>query len=135
MPVVLAVILALICCVAILGLIGMQVALLLGAPIGHLAWGGEDYYLQPQHRRWAWLSILGYAISGIVVLDGADVISLGGGSLGAIILCALFTALYFGAFVLASRSRSFLERNFNMITHLGLSALFLIVTIIGHLNA
>jgi hypothetical protein len=133
-PVVLAVILAIICCVVILGLIGLQVALLLGAPIGHLAWGGEDYYLQPQHRTWALLAILGYAVSGVVVLQGADVFSFEG-KLVAIILTGIFTALYFGAFILSSRSRSALERNLSMGVHLGLAALFLVVAVIGHLNA
>ena len=134
MPVPLAVILAVICCVALVGLIGMQVALLLGAPIGHLAWGGEDYYLQPQHRRWALLSILGYAVAGFVVLQGADVITFEG-TLPAIILTYVFAAGFFGAFVLSSRSRSFLERNFTMLTHIALAALFLVVAVIGHLNA
>lgn len=130
----LAIVLAIVCCVIILGLIGMQVALLFGAPIGHLAWGGEDYYLQPQHRKWALLSILGYAISGVVVLQGAEVFTFED-KLGSIILTGLFTALYFAAFVLSARSRSLLERNFNMVVHLALSALFLVVAVIGHLNS
>ena len=112
----------------------MQVALLLGAPIGHLAWGGEDYYLQPQHRRWALLSILGYAVAGFVVLEGADLVSVLD-TLPAIILTYLFAAGFFAAFVRSSQSRSFLERNFNMITYIALAALFLVVAAIGHLNA
>jgi hypothetical protein len=133
-PVLLAVILAIICCVVIVGMIGLQVALLLGAPLGHLAWGGVDYYLQPPMRKWALLAILGYAVSGVAVLQGAMVFSFEG-TVPAIILTAFFVLLYFGAFVLSARSRNFFERNLNMGIHLGLAALFLVVAVIGHLNA
>jgi hypothetical protein len=133
-PVVLAVVLAIICCVVVVAEILLQVALLLGAPLGHLAWGGEDYYLQPPLRKWALLSILGYAVSGLVVLQGADVFTFEG-KIASIILTSFFVLLYFAAFVLSSRSRNFAERNLNMIIHLGLAALFLVVAVIGHLNA
>lgn len=108
-----------------------QVVLLSGVALGRFAWGGEDHYLQPRHRPFAVLTILGCLLGICAALQGANlflVIPV----LASQIACYLFAALFFAAFVLAARSRSRTERRVMLPFWLILSALFLIVALAGH---
>ena len=122
---------AIICCVALLGFGVYQGALLAGLPLARFAWGGEDHYLQPKHRRVATVAI-GVCLVGIfVALQGANlflVIPV----LASQIACYVFAALLFVGFILTARSRSLAERQVMLPFCILLAALFLIVALAGH---
>lgn len=59
----------------VLLLLGLfQVALAAGAPLGHLAWGGQHRVLSPPLRIGSLVSILLYALMAMVVLSKAAVV-------------------------------------------------------------
>jgi hypothetical protein len=122
---------AIICSVALLGLAAFQVVLLAGVPLARFAWGGEDHYLQPQHRRYALLAILGCLVGIAVALQGANLF-LVIPALAAQIACFVYVVLFFAAFILTARSRSLIERQVMLPVYVVLSALFLIVALAGH---
>lgn len=130
MPVVVAIIASL----ALLALAGYQVALLRGAALARFAWGGEDHYLQPRFRRWAVSAVVAYLVGVVVILQGANVFLLTS-VLVAEILCYLYAAGFFVAFIVTARSRSAIERHINLPINIVLSGMFLIVAIAGHLLA
>jgi hypothetical protein len=122
---------AIICCVALLGFAAFQIVLLSGVPLARFAWGGEDHYLQPQHRRYAVLAIAGCLVGIFVALQGANlflVIPI----LASQVACYVFAVLLFAAFILTARSRSLLERQVMLPVYVVLSALFLIIALAGH---
>lgn len=122
---------AIICSVALLGLAIFQVALLAGVPLARFAWGGEDHYLQPRHRPYAVLAILG-ALTGIfVTLQGANFL-LVVPVLASQVACYVYVVLFFAAFILTARSRSLTERRAMLPFYVVLSALFLIIALAGH---
>ena len=96
---------AIICSVALLGFGAFQVVLLRGVPLGRFAWGGEDHYLQPQHRAFATLTVLGCGLGILVALQGADIL-LVIPILASEVACYVYSGLFFTAFVLTARSRS-----------------------------
>lgn len=60
---------------AILGVLAvLQLALALGAPIGHLAWGGAHRVLPARLRIGSLVSIVIYAIIALLALDCAGVV-------------------------------------------------------------
>jgi hypothetical protein len=59
---------ALLFCVLLIALVAFQVALIAGAPIGHLAWGGQDRVLPKSKRVGSASSIVIYALIGWVAL-------------------------------------------------------------------
>jgi hypothetical protein len=122
---------AIICCVALLGLAVYQASLLAGAPLARFAWGGEDHYLQPRFRGYAALTAVGALLAAFVALCGADILFLLPQLVSAI-GCFVLTAVFFAAFVLTARSRSPIERHVMLPSYLILSALFLIVALAGH---
>ena len=122
---------AIICSLALAGYAIYQVVLLAGVPVARFAWGGEDHYLQPQHRRFAGLAILGSVIGIFVALQGANLL-LVIPVLASQVACYVFTALFFAAFILTARSRSKIERRLMLPFCLILSALFLIIALAGH---
>ncbi len=122
---------AIVCCVALVGLAVYQVVLLAGAPLARFAWGGEDHYLQPRFRGYAVLTVLAALLAAFIALCGADILALIP-ALVSTIGCFVLTAALFGAFVLTARSRSPIERRVMLPTYLILSALFLIVALAGH---
>ena len=122
---------AIICCLALLGFAVFQVVLLAGVPLARFAWGGEDHYLQPRHRPSAVLTICGCLLGIFVALQGANlflVLTV----LASQIACYVFAALFFAAFILTARSRSLTERRVMLPFYVILSALFLIVALAGH---
>ena len=52
----------------------LQAALAAGAPLGHLAWGGQHRVLPPPLRVGSALSILVYALMALAVLSKAGVV-------------------------------------------------------------
>jgi drug/metabolite transporter (DMT)-like permease len=124
---------AIICCIALLGLAGFQVVLLAGVPVARFAWGGEDHYLQPRHRPHALLTICGCLLGIFVALQGANLF-LVLPVLVSQIACYLYAALFFAAFILTARSRSLTERRVMLPFYVVLSALFLIIALAGHPN-
>jgi hypothetical protein len=122
---------AIVCCVALVGFGVFQGALLAGVPLARFAWGGEDHYLQPRHRPFAVLAILGCLVGAFVALQGANlflVIPV----LASQVASYLFVALFFAAFILTARSRSLTERKVMLPVYVVLSALFLIIALAGH---
>jgi hypothetical protein len=68
-------VLAAIVITAILGLLAVfQLALALGAPLGHFAWGGSHRVLPTRLRIGSLVSIVIYAIIAVLALDRAGVI-------------------------------------------------------------
>ena len=53
-----------------------QIALIAGAPLGHLAWGGQDRVLPPQKRWGSVVSVVLYAAFALLGLERAGVIDL-----------------------------------------------------------
>lgn len=62
---------AIVFCVLMVALIVFQAALIAGAPLGHLAWGGQDRVLPIQKRLGSAVSIGLYLVFGVVVLQRA----------------------------------------------------------------
>jgi hypothetical protein len=127
------VVLAYICCVALAGLIILQAALVAGAPLGRFAWGGDWDVLPARERGFAALAVIGYALAGFVVLQGANVFSLGP-VIVAEIATYVGTAVFFASFIITAYSRSASERRIMFPVNLGLAALFLIVAVTGHVK-
>jgi hypothetical protein len=124
---------AIICCVALLGFAAFQIVLLSGVPLARFAWGGEDHYLQPQHRPYAVLAIVGCVVGIFIALQGANLFLIIP-VLASQVACYIVAGLLFVAFVLiAARSRSVLERQVMLPTCVLLAALFLIIALAGHL--
>jgi hypothetical protein len=68
-------VLAAIVLTAILGILAVfQLALALGAPLGHFAWGGSHRVLPARLRIGSLVSIVIYAIIAVLALDRAGVI-------------------------------------------------------------
>ena len=124
---------AIICSVALLAFAAFQVVLLAGVPLARFAWGGEDHYLQPRHRRFAVLTIVGCLAGIFVALQGANLL-LVIPALASQVACYVCAALLFAAFILTARSRSPLERHLMLPFCVILSALFLIIALAGHPN-
>jgi hypothetical protein len=122
---------AIICCIALLGFAVFQVVLLTGVPLARFAWGGEDHYLQPRYRPAAILTICGCLLGIFVALQGANLF-LVLPVLASQIACYVFAGLFFAAFILTARSRSLTERRVMLPFFVILSALFLIVALAGH---
>ncbi|AWB94690.1 hypothetical protein DCE93_02640 [Agromyces badenianii] len=61
-------------CVILAALAVFQLALALGAPIGHFAWGGQHRVLPPRLRIGSAVSIVIYAIIAALALDRVGII-------------------------------------------------------------
>ena len=62
---------AILFCVLMVALIVFQSALIAGAPLGHLAWGGQDRVLPVQKRLGSAISIGLYVVFAVLVLQRA----------------------------------------------------------------
>ncbi|MET0784258.1 MAG: hypothetical protein ABWX76_14245 [Leifsonia flava] len=61
-------------CVILAALAVFQLALILGAPIGRFAWGGQHRVLPAKLRIGSAVAIVIYAVIGVLALDRASVI-------------------------------------------------------------
>ncbi len=96
-------------CMILAVLAVLQVALVLGAPAGHLAWGGQHRVLPRHLRIGSAVSIALYALLGAILLDRAGLLDLLDGALfniGAWVLSAYFSV----GIVMNAISRSRAER-------------------------
>lgn len=64
---------AVVFCVLMAGLVVFQAALIVGAPMGHFAWGGQDRVLPVQKRLGSVISIGLYLVFAVLVLQRAGV--------------------------------------------------------------
>ena len=62
-------------CVLLGALTVFQLALIAGAPIGHLAWGGQHRVLPARLRIGSAVSIVLYVLFALVILDRAGIVS------------------------------------------------------------
>jgi hypothetical protein len=124
-------IVAIIVSVALLGFAVFQVVLLSGVPVARFAWGGEDHYLQPQHRPFAILTIVGCLLGIFIAFQGANLVLVLPVA-AARIASYIYAGLFFAAFVLTARSRSLLERRVMLPVYVVISGLFLIIALAGH---
>jgi hypothetical protein len=123
-------IVAFVACVLILGLAGLQVALLAGVPLGRFAWGGRDDVLPNEKRPNAIVAIVLYVFFALIILQGVAVVEPFSLLVGQIAIW-LLTAYFFVAFVLAAMSTSRHEQILMCSVNVVLAALTLIVAIAG----
>ena len=123
-------IVAFIACVLILGLAGLQVALLAGAPVGRFAWGGRDDVLPREKRANAIVAVVLYLFFALIILQGVAVVEPFSLIVGQIAIW-LLTAYFFIAFVLSAMSTSRHEQILMCSVNVVLAALTLIVAIAG----
>ena len=98
---------AVVACIILAGLAILQSALMLGAPAGHLAWGGQHRVLPRRLRIGSAVSIALYALFGSILLDRAGLLDLPDGALSHIAAWVLFAYFLVGILMNAvSRSRS-----------------------------
>ncbi len=66
---------AIVACVLLGALTVFQLALIGGAPIGHLAWGGQHRVLPARLRIGSTVSIVLYVLFALVILDRAGIVN------------------------------------------------------------
>ncbi|PRY69065.1 hypothetical protein B0I08_103271 [Glaciihabitans tibetensis] len=123
-------IVAFVACVLLLGLVGLQIALLAGVPLGRFAWGGRDDVLPTEKRSNAILAIVLYLFFALVILQGVAVVEPFSLLVGQIAIW-LLTAYFFVAFIFSAMSTSRHEQILMSIVNVVLAALTLIVAIAG----
>ncbi|MET0956088.1 MAG: hypothetical protein ABWY68_09055 [Cryobacterium sp.] len=112
------------------GLIVFQLALIVGAPLGHFAWGGQDRVLPVQKRLGSAISIGLYLVFAVLVLQRADLATVLPWP-GAVFVATWVLAGYFAlGIVLNAVSRSRPER----LTMAPLSAVLTVLTVIVALS-
>ncbi len=117
-------------CVLLAGLALFQVALIAGAPLGHLAWGGRDRVLPRGKRIGSVVSLVLYAAFALIVLRRADLVALLPGSFAAVAVWVLAAYFLLGIGMnAASRSRA--ERRTMVPLSLALALLTLVVALGG----
>lgn len=83
-----------------------QLALILGAPLGHFAWGGQDRVLPRRKRVGSVISVVLYALFALVALDRAAVIDVVPDAVSTIAMWVIAVYLVLGIPLnLMSRSR------------------------------
>lgn len=112
------------------GLIVFQLALIVGAPLGHFAWGGQDRVLPVQKRLGSAISIGLYLVFAVLVLQRAGLATVLPWP-GAVFVATWVLAGYFAlGIVLNAVSRSRPER----LTMAPLSAVLTALTVIVALS-
>ncbi|WP_062303865.1 hypothetical protein [Demequina subtropica] len=92
--------------VVLAGLAVLQAALVLGAPLGRFAWGGQHRVLPARLRVGSAVSIAVYGVIGLIAWDRADAIDLFGETFSEVAMwvCVAFFVLSIGSNAM-SRSR------------------------------
>ncbi|PWC03513.1 hypothetical protein [Agromyces badenianii] len=96
-------------CVILAALAVFQLALALGAPIGHFAWGGQHRVLPPRLRIGSAVSIVIYAIIAALALDRVGIIDVVSDTVSTVGMWIVFGYFVLGI-PLNSISRSRAER-------------------------
>ncbi|WP_454859028.1 hypothetical protein [Promicromonospora soli] len=73
-----------------------QVALILGAPIGHFAWGGQHQVLPTRLRVGSAVSILIYAVIALAAFDRAGQVDVFPGAFSAVTMWVVFAYFVLG---------------------------------------
>lgn len=94
----------------LLGLLTLlQIALILGAPLGAFAWGGQHRVLPARLRMGSALSILVYGLIAMIAWDRVGAIDIFGGSFSEVAMWVIFAYFVLGI-VMNAISRSKPER-------------------------
>lgn len=94
----------------LLGLLAVfQLALILGAPLGHLAWGGQHRVLPARLRVGSVVSIAVYAFIALVALDRAGLVQAFPGQFSVVAMWVVFAYFVLGI-AMNAISRSAPER-------------------------
>ena len=117
-------------CVLLAGLAAFQVALVAGAPLGHLAWGGRDRVLPRGKRIGSVVSRVLYLAFALIVLRRADLVALLPGAFAAVAVWVLAAYFVLGV-ALNGASRSRPERWTMVPLSLALAVLTLLVALGG----
>ena len=117
-------------CVLLAGLAAFQVALVAGAPLGHLAWGGRDRVLPRGKRIGSVVSLVLYLAFALIVLRRADLVALLPGAFAAVAVWVLAAYFVLGV-ALNGASRSRPERWTMVPLSLALAVLTLLVALGG----
>ncbi|WP_251858514.1 hypothetical protein [Herbiconiux sp. L3-i23] len=118
-------------CLVLLALAVFQVALIAGAPLGHLAWGGRDRVLPRGKRIGSVISVVLYVLFGLVALERAEITGLVPDSFdGALFIAMWVIAGYLAVGILLNAaSRSKQERAVMTLTALVLAILAALVAL------
>jgi hypothetical protein len=106
----------------------LQVALVLGAPLGHFAWGGQDRVLPARKRIGSVVSILIYGLMAVVAWDRVGAISIFPDLFSQIAMWVIFAYSVLGILMNAI-SRSKPERYTMVPVSIALSVLSLLIAI------
>jgi hypothetical protein len=116
-------------CVLLAALAVFQLALILGAPIGHFAWGGQHRVLPTRLRVGSAVSIVLYALFAVILLERAGLVTVFGND----VFVQVSSWVLFGYFTLGilmnGISRSKPERNTMVPVTVVLAVLTLIVAL------
>lgn len=116
-------------CTVLAGLAVFQGALIAGAPLGRMAWGGQHAVLPARLRAGSALSVALYAVFGYVALAKAGLVAPFVSESVSSILMWVLTAYFALGVVMNGISRSKPERLIMTPTALVLTVLYLIVAI------
>ena len=117
-------------CALLAALAAFQAALIAGAPLGHLAWGGRDRVLPGGKRIGSLVSIALYLVFALIVLSRAELVAVVPGAVAAVSAWMLVAYFVLGvALNAASRSRP--ERWTMVPLSLALAVLTLLVALGG----
>ncbi|WP_417564205.1 hypothetical protein [Microbacterium sp.] len=115
----------------LLGLLALfQLALVLGAPLGRFAWGGQHRVLPARLRVGSAVSIVVYAIVATIAWDRAGVLSVLGDTVSQVAMWVVFGYFALGI-AMNAISRSKAERTTMTVTSVVLAALAFLVAM-GH---
>jgi hypothetical protein len=106
----------------------LQVALVLGAPLGHFAWGGQDRVLPARKRIGSVVSILIYGLMAVVAWDRVGAISIFPDLFSQIAMWVIFAYSVLGILMNAI-SRSKPERYMMVPVSIALSVLSFLIAI------
>jgi hypothetical protein len=67
---------AVVFCALLAALAAFQIALIAGAPLGRLAWGGQDRVLPPAKRRGSAIAVILYLVFALLALESVGVTEL-----------------------------------------------------------
>ena len=104
-------ILAIITCTILVSLTVFQIALILGAPLGRYAWGGQHTVLPRKLKMSSMSSLLVYAIFAVIILSKAGVVDFINNQSFLSIMIWILAGYFWLGVIMNGISRSKSERN------------------------
>jgi hypothetical protein len=104
-------ILAIITCTILVGLTVFQIALILGAPLGRYAWGGQHTVLPRKLKMSSTSSLLVYAIFAVIILSKAGVVDFINSQSFLSVMIWILAGYFWLGVIMNGISRSKSERN------------------------